>query len=309
MNGARLLINPGYDGKIFLTTSADGEDKKKRICETVRGQGGSQEFAKFEGGGILVEVKKRRRKGHTFYGVTSVTLPLGVDLQIERYADHLNIILNMQQLLEGQDGHCGNFNGDSQDDTDAAIKARMGEVVVGEDEMFDDKAANIVGCYGKNDIATWKKKGNVFDLQECSKLCTNHKFFGRRGSGECYCGDEIDTKYRWFEGKQPDAYCKCDEHEGATLKSGSCIYTYADGSDASQTKLSDCAPAKLQGARSKCKAAMGPETEANKDDFQGCIVDVCFAGDRFAEEAEDFFEVEQKAEAKVDIANEKLKQR
>lgn len=64
--------------------------------------------------------------------VVQASLPNGVKLHIERWIDrknqseqYMNLYLTMKPIL-GQDGHCGNFNGDPVDDTTEAVTARMG---------------------------------------------------------------------------------------------------------------------------------------------------------------------------------------
>jgi len=53
-------------------------------------------------------------------------LPLGVKLTVNRWRGHLDVLLTMRPLPGGQDGQCGNFNGESADDTHALISARSG---------------------------------------------------------------------------------------------------------------------------------------------------------------------------------------
>jgi hypothetical protein len=75
------------------------------------------------------EVLQSGRQGKEMH-VVHVKLPNNVRLQINRWnepgeGDYLNVkITNPRQ--PGQDGHCGNFNGDPADDTRPLIRARIG---------------------------------------------------------------------------------------------------------------------------------------------------------------------------------------
>jgi len=66
----------------------------------------------------------------------SVELPLGVRLVVNRWSRHLDVTIHMRPQAGGQDGHCGNFNGDSSDDTMDFIKARMDLKVSKQDCLF-----------------------------------------------------------------------------------------------------------------------------------------------------------------------------
>merc|ERR1719491_1222939 len=64
------------------------------------------------------------------------TLPLGVRLVVNRWPDHLDVLLAMRPLPGGQDGHCGNFNGDPTDDSAQLIKRRTGAEVTDEESLL-----------------------------------------------------------------------------------------------------------------------------------------------------------------------------
>lgn len=63
-------------------------------------------------------------------------LPLGVRLRVDRWAKHLDLIITMQPQGGGQDGHCGNFNGNATDDSAELIQARMDLRVLAQDLLF-----------------------------------------------------------------------------------------------------------------------------------------------------------------------------
>jgi len=75
------------------------------------------------------EVMQPGRAGKTMH-VVHVKLPLGVVLQINRWnepgeGDYINTQITMSRQPD-QDGHCGNFNGDPNDDTRPLIRSRIG---------------------------------------------------------------------------------------------------------------------------------------------------------------------------------------
>merc|ERR550525_1456910 len=66
---------------------------------------------------------QRGRQGKQFH-IVHLTLPLGVSIQIKRPPQ------------PGHDGHCGNFNGNPQDDDRLAIRARVGTTGVPQGELL-----------------------------------------------------------------------------------------------------------------------------------------------------------------------------
>jgi len=76
----------------------------------------------YNGRGTLVD----DAQGHLDKHIVHVDHPqLGVHLQIMRWANHLNARVTMTPR-GGQDGSCGNFNSDPNDDSTSAINARLG---------------------------------------------------------------------------------------------------------------------------------------------------------------------------------------
>jgi len=72
--------------------------------------------------------------------VVHATLPEGVEMQINRWTeasegDYINVRVRMS-ARDGQDGHCGNFNGDPSDDTRTAIRERIGKTGVPKEELL-----------------------------------------------------------------------------------------------------------------------------------------------------------------------------
>jgi len=55
-------------------------------------------------------------------------LPRSVDLRVNRWSKHIDAIIRMPQQVDGQDGHCGNFNLDASDDSKSLILQRSSAV-------------------------------------------------------------------------------------------------------------------------------------------------------------------------------------
>jgi len=70
-----------------------------------------------------------------------VELPLGVTLTVNRWSKHLDLVIRMRPQAGGQDGHCGNHNGDALDDTVDLIKGRMELRVAKNDLLFPKPSA------------------------------------------------------------------------------------------------------------------------------------------------------------------------
>jgi len=64
-----------------------------------------------------------------------VKLPNGMKMTFNRQAHYINVLITMKPATGGQDGLCGNFNGDSDDDRLEMIEARSPVVMEG-DSMF-----------------------------------------------------------------------------------------------------------------------------------------------------------------------------
>jgi len=69
--------------------------------------------------------------GQTNFPVKMVRarMPRLVHLTVNRWARHIDAIIQMVQQPGGQDGHCGNFNGNPDDDTKELINERVGAPV------------------------------------------------------------------------------------------------------------------------------------------------------------------------------------
>jgi hypothetical protein len=73
----------------------------------------------------------------------TVLLPSTVQLTVNRWPKHIDVIIQMPQLVDGQDGHCGNFNLDVDDDTTELIMQRIGSPVASGDLLFAPLSSSI----------------------------------------------------------------------------------------------------------------------------------------------------------------------
>lgn len=85
-----------------------------------------------DAGGDLIDPSQ----GYLPLRTVTAQLPKIVDLTVNRWPKHIDAIIKMRQLPEGQDGHCGNFNLDPLDDTQAKVLERAGAEVPAEESLF-----------------------------------------------------------------------------------------------------------------------------------------------------------------------------
>eukprot|EP00930_Biecheleria_cincta_P043568 TRINITY_DN29900_c0_g1_i1.p1 TRINITY_DN29900_c0_g1~~TRINITY_DN29900_c0_g1_i1.p1 ORF type:complete len:632 (-),score=76.34 TRINITY_DN29900_c0_g1_i1:48-1943(-) len=72
--------------------------------------------------------------------IVHIDLPLGVHLQVMRWRNHINVRITMPADEGGQDGSCGNFNGNAADDATDQIKARIGQKIPANELLFNKQA-------------------------------------------------------------------------------------------------------------------------------------------------------------------------
>jgi hypothetical protein len=85
------------------------------------------------------ELLQKGRQGKKMR-VVHATLPDGIVVQVNRWTeetegDYINVRI-MMSARPGQDGHCGNFNGDPADDTRSMIRERIGKTGVPEEDLL-----------------------------------------------------------------------------------------------------------------------------------------------------------------------------
>jgi len=68
--------------------------------------------------------------------VVHIELPGNVQIQVNRWPNFMNAKVTMLALPEGQDGVCGNFNGDPADDNGKKVHARFGAGVASDQLLF-----------------------------------------------------------------------------------------------------------------------------------------------------------------------------
>merc|ERR1719433_2171173 len=72
--------------------------------------------------------------------VVHLALPQGISIQINRWneageGDYINVRITMH-AIPGQDGHCGNFNGNPTDDSRPSVRSRLGTTGVPPTELL-----------------------------------------------------------------------------------------------------------------------------------------------------------------------------
>mmetsp|Transcript_100557 Transcript_100557/g.307308 ORF Transcript_100557/g.307308 Transcript_100557/m.307308 type:complete len:320 (-) Transcript_100557:47-1006(-) len=75
---------------------------------------------RYDGEGKLVDSAQEHLEKH----IVHVDLP-GVHMQVVRWSHHVNVRITMLPAQGGQDGHCGNFNGNPIDDDMGSLEARV----------------------------------------------------------------------------------------------------------------------------------------------------------------------------------------
>jgi len=125
LNGRTIVVGPMENGEITL----DGQPALQAFPSTLDDAAQGIKLA-YNGQGNLVD----DAQSHLVKHIVHMDLPLGVQLQVMRWANHINVRITMTPRVEGLDGSCGNFNGNADDDSTAAIEARIGgqRVPVGE---------------------------------------------------------------------------------------------------------------------------------------------------------------------------------
>jgi len=75
---------------------------------------------------------------HETVGGVDAVFPLGVGLTVNRQENYINVALRMDPMTGGQDGLCGNFNGNGGDDSLEMIEERDPRVPAGESLFQSD---------------------------------------------------------------------------------------------------------------------------------------------------------------------------
>jgi len=71
--------------------------------------------------------------------VVHMQLPTGVQVNVFQWKNYMDVEIKMEPQV-GQDGVCGNFNGNMGDDTTEAIMKRIGHLVHRNEDMLSGQA-------------------------------------------------------------------------------------------------------------------------------------------------------------------------
>jgi len=211
-----------------------------------------------------------------------IDLPLGVTARVNRLSYRIDLRISMRQLPGGQDGHCGNFNGEVSDDDTESINSRFGHQVLGEDLLFGKKDYEYVGCFGDlnedRDLPVQMKgrhhRGKHIDIVGCSTLCSGYKFFARQHRGKCFCGNSY--------GKHgPAVGCNCDRANAG--RSRNCVYKLVDAAQTPKAfDIEDCPQERRTLGAYECGKKIRQD-EHSAVFFDACVFDFCIGGSEFVD--------------------------
>jgi hypothetical protein len=162
-------LGASYDGTPIITGFPDSwENANPSIKVTTDSSG---------------ELLQQGRAGKAMH-VVHVSLPLGVELQINRWnepgeGDYLNTKITMS-AQPNQDGHCGNFNGNPADDTRPMIRSRIGTTGVPPGELLFPEPKTPVAPANRPDLNNCPP-----DQTEHAKTVCERKSHNGIASKEC----------------------------------------------------------------------------------------------------------------------------
>jgi len=115
----------------------------------------------FDGVGALVD----SAMAFLPHKVVHIQLPLGVFVQVNRWPNFINAKIDMPKQ-NGQDGVCGNFNGDASDDGGKDLHQRFGHGVQSGEELF----ANSIPWHAPRKMPN-SKRCSTEKLQQAKSIC------------------------------------------------------------------------------------------------------------------------------------------
>jgi hypothetical protein len=195
--------------------------------------------------------------GHTSAAITFTFAGKGVVLQVTRATNYIDVNIEMPQQRGGQAGHCGNFNGNSDDDK---AELENGQNLVPEQEVLF-----VVPQYAASQCSSslrWTQLirvtgGGADAVNACAKACHAHNrdnawtHFGVQ-SGMCHCA-------------------MANINHGATSWSNTCYsYEFKDN----VKSMAGCGDDRQTKARTFCTASM---PQATLTEVDACVFDSCFA--------------------------------
>jgi len=139
------------------------------------------------------EVLQPNRKGREMH-VVHVKLPGFVSLQINRWdepgeGDYINVQITMP-AQPGQDGHCGNFNGNPADDTRLLIRSRIGTTGVAEANLLFETKTPVVAP-NRPDLNNCPEEKAEHAREVCLSKSTNGMASHDCMVDVCFGGDEF----------------------------------------------------------------------------------------------------------------------
>jgi len=110
--------------------------------------------------------------------VVHLSLPNSVSLQINRWdepgeGDYLNIKITMP-AQPGQDGHCGNFNGNPADDVRTLVRQRVGTTGVDPAELLFNTKHPVVVAPNRPDLNNCPEDKAIEAHDLCAQKSANH---------------------------------------------------------------------------------------------------------------------------------------
>jgi hypothetical protein len=135
LKGHKLVVRTLDVGASMVTY--DGQPVVMAFPSNFKSKDGLVNIQYNTAGGIIQYGRSGKQKH-----VLHITLPLGVSLQVNQWNEasegpYMNVKLVMP-AQPGQDGHCGNFNGNPGDDARVQVRSRVGKtgVPAGPDFLF-----------------------------------------------------------------------------------------------------------------------------------------------------------------------------
>merc|ERR1711920_760051 len=121
--------------------------------------------------------------------VLHITLPLGINLEVNEWNDtgegpYMNIKISMS-AQPGQDGHCGNFNGNPADDARLQVRARVGVTGVAQADMIFPGPKTPIASGNRPDINDCPRVKLLAGKADCKRK--EHKFIPSKGCIVDYC--------------------------------------------------------------------------------------------------------------------------
>jgi len=121
------------DGKIMI----DGKEICKNLGTNYENENPNFPFTiVHDDVGVLPDRAASQFKRH----IVHISLPMGIKMTVFRWTNYMDLTIEMQPLPGGQDGSCGNFNGDPSDDTTPLIFERVGVRIADGEMLFNNRS-------------------------------------------------------------------------------------------------------------------------------------------------------------------------